>query len=658
MDFIQSKVEDILYEYVGISKPIKKEKNLEEALEVETDLLPTDLEQVSPDSDKKSSTSDAVNLEEMKDEEIEEEIVEDDDFESPAFEPIEAMEVDKNEQSQNSNLSGISGLTSQDSVENKSEPPASIEVPEQHQQDTQLSQISSEVQDMSQDVADSVLPEAVETATETVPDADSSLVANRDHETPMDLTSCDKQEVQPEEPEKSQFDLKKDSIEFTGTERKSISLDDSSISGEPEKALQPQDVPRNTMEIENLYENDTTDSSEMRMEIDLKDESTQETADSSKIEESSQDSTVSKQKQGTEQRQDSHHHHHHKSDRSRDKHRSSSHKSSHHHRSSSSRHDDKSKSRSDRKSHSSSHKKSSSDKDRSSSSRKDYDKDKKSSKDDSSRSKNREHKKTDDHHHEKSSSRRRRSTDHDSNDGKSGQDKSSGKATADAVLTTDSSKETQSVENNPEIGSPENNQEATDKPTIVDKMLNENSGISIESASSSTRKEQKSSILVKYDYLKSPPKAVETKQIDKIEDGFLGFTKEEGTGSENPWFDYMSKEKVQRKKLTRQTSNNYLEQKKLNRTVTQDGVKNKSKTKSKTPETSGGESRLANGNDSDARAQSIAQQQRYTNDYLYKPRVDFGNRNRRRRGNSETNLDDLKEVNIEEISTEINNPEN
>lgn len=55
MSYIQSKVEEILYNYVGIAKPIKKEKLATEALEVETaDLLPTDLEQVSPDSDKRS----------------------------------------------------------------------------------------------------------------------------------------------------------------------------------------------------------------------------------------------------------------------------------------------------------------------------------------------------------------------------------------------------------------------------------------------------------------------------------------------------------------------------------------------------------------------------------------------------------------------------
>lgn len=654
MDFIQSKVEEILYQYVGISKPVKKEKNPDEALEVETDLLPTDLEQVSPDSDKKSSTSEIINAEDIKDEEIEEEIVEDDDFESPAFEPVEAMEVDRNEQSQHSNLSAISGLTSQDSVENKIESnsiePQPTEIQEQLQQDTQLSQISS-IQDMSQEA-------------ETVPAA----VPIIEEETPMDAAVIEQKEALSAAPEKSQFDLKKDSIEFTGTERKCTPLDDSTNSVETEKALQPQDVPRNTTEIENLYENDTTDSSEMRMEIDLKDETTQETADSSKIEESSQDSTVSKEKRRSDHKKDSHHHHH-KSDRSRDKHKSSSHKSSHHHRSSSSRHDDKNKGRSDGKSRSSSsHKKGSIEKDRSSSSRRDHDRDKKSSKDDSSRSKHREHKKTDDHHHEKSSSRRRRSTDHDSNDGKSRHDKSASKPSADVGLASEPSKNSQSVEKIPETSSPKNIQEAIEKkPTIVDKMVNENSEISMESSStsSSTKKEQKSSILVKYDYLKSNSKAVEAKRAsEKSEDGFLGFTEEEREETANPWFECMRKEEAQQKKkvVRPRSNNNYLEQRKLNRMLNLEGGKSKSKAKSKTPETTGEPStdlKVLNGNETitaESRAQSIAQQQRYTDDDLYKPRVDFGgNRNRRRRGNSETNSNEVKEVKVPEVPTEINN---
>lgn len=650
MDFIQSKVEEILYQYVGISKPIKKEKNLEEALEVETNLLPTDLEQVSPDSDKKSTASDVANVEEMKDEEVEEEIVEDDDFESPAFEPIEPMEVDKNEQ--NSNLSAISGLTSQDSVENKNEE-AAAEVQEQQQHETQLSQISS-TQDMSQEA------ETVPAATDEVQPGNGSVQTASDSvikEEPMviDTTTMDQQETLPEEPEKSQFDLNKDSIEFTGTERKSMPLDDSTNSCDnkaDEKILQPQDVPRN-MELENLYENDTTDSSEMRMEIDLKDETTQETADSSKIEESSRDSTVSKEKHRSEHKKDSHHHH--KSDRSRDKHKSSSssRKSSHHHRSSSSKsqHDDKSKSRSDGKSRSStSHKRSSSEKNRSSSSRRDHDRDKKSSKDDASRSKHREHKKTDDHHQEKSSSRRRRSTDHDSNEGKGGQGKSGGTE----VSSVPEPSKNKSAEKSPEnVESPLKNQETSvHKSTILEKILVANS--EAEPTTSGTKKEQKSSILVKYDYLKSPPKTMEVKRVDKVEDEFPGFKMEDQEVFINPWIECLRKEKVGN------SNKKHSEQKKFERTTSLEAGKSKLKPKGKTVETSGDSpANLANGSEvmtPEARAQSIAQQQRYSSDDLYKPRVDFGaNRNRRRRCNSEMNSGerDTPDMKVNEVSNDV-----
>lgn len=513
---IQLKVEEILYKYVGMEKPIKKEKQPNGNLEIDTDLLPTDLEQVSPDSDKKSSLSDGLNADdEVKDEQIEEEVIEDEDFESPAFEPVEPITADKND---NSNLSAISGLTSQDSIENKSEQEQPM------QQDTQLSQISS-MQDISQETPESMPP----------PPGDEMPPE------PME-----------EPPEKSQFDLNKDSIEFTGTERKSITLDDSTNSGEAEKekekVLQPQDVPSNTMEIDNLYENDTTDSSEMRMEIDLKMDDT--TAESSKIEESSQDSSISKEKEKDKHR----HHSHHKSSSSRDKHKSStSHKSSsrHHHSSSSkSRHD---KSRNVKSSSSSGHKKSSGDKEKSASSRKDdKEKDRKSSS-------SKHHK--DDHHQEKSSTRRRKSTDHDSNEGKDGQPK-----------TSPPEPPTLSVEQKPDENTQQKNIQ-DNKPVVVDSMLTENTEMSIDSKSP---KKEKASILVKYDYLKSAPKSSTS---NEIEDGFCGFSEDETQrGSlakdpkkipENPWFACLRKTAVK--------STGKVEQKKS------DAPRGKAKQKSKSP---------------------------------------------------------------------------
>ncbi|XP_055851440.1 dentin sialophosphoprotein [Episyrphus balteatus] len=90
----QPKIEDIAYKYLGIPKPqptvvvtSSDVPPLNGILKVETDLLPTDLEQVSPDSDKCTMKSDS------KDEmETDDKI---DDFESPAFEPIENSNFDK-----------------------------------------------------------------------------------------------------------------------------------------------------------------------------------------------------------------------------------------------------------------------------------------------------------------------------------------------------------------------------------------------------------------------------------------------------------------------------------------------------------------------------------------------------------------------------------
>lgn len=520
MDYIQSKVEEILYNYVGIEKP-KKEEKQNGSLEIDTALLPTDLEQVSPDSDKKSSCS-------VK-EEVEEEIAE--DFESPAFEPIEPMKVEKTEQenSQNTNLSEISGLTSQDSAKShKSDEPTNIE--EQNKVDTALSQISS-----TQDN----IPDTTETEPPSVTSVlNVSGICGEEAQMATGLNDSTENEVKPvevkseksiDEP-KCQFDLKKDLIEFTGTERKSINLDDSTNSGESEKVIQSQDV--QSMEVENLYENDTTDSSEMRMEIDLKDESTQGTAASLKIEESSQDSSKVKDSKK-----------HHKRERSRDRSKSSSHKSSRHHHSSSSmksKNDETSRHKSSHssavKGSSSSHKKSS-ERDKSSSSRKDHrDKDRKS---DSSKSrpKNEEPKATDDHHQEKSSSKKRRST----NDSSDSKDNNKPK--------TEPSTPTKSVE-----------KIKTEQTASDQKDGNGNNSKTVSNSNKNT--EHKSSILIKYDYLKSPCRAVKTvEDIKKLEqeklNGFHGFEQE--VMPENPWFECLTL--MQSKKFPFVSNNNYISKK-------------------------------------------------------------------------------------------------
>ncbi|XP_050100375.1 biorientation of chromosomes in cell division protein 1-like 1 isoform X2 [Anopheles aquasalis] len=123
------KVEELVYNYLGIEKP-KSSVNGNESARGES--LLEDLEAVSPDSDKKSEGSltppqPATETEHMEvdmeidDDDVEEEVddsKEQDDFESPAFEPLEVRSPSKlKEEANDSNSSAISGLTSQESVE-------------------------------------------------------------------------------------------------------------------------------------------------------------------------------------------------------------------------------------------------------------------------------------------------------------------------------------------------------------------------------------------------------------------------------------------------------------------------------------------------------------------------------------------------------------
>ncbi|XP_055677628.1 biorientation of chromosomes in cell division protein 1-like 1 [Lutzomyia longipalpis] len=142
-------IEDVVYKYLGIEKPIakpKEEPTFEQNGMKNFDLLPTDLlEAVSPDSSK-SAKSMYSSHEDIKEEITEEEIVPEldesndriDDEESPPFEPLEGQhpedEVKKEEgedDSQNSHVSGISGLTSQDSLCSAKNPTEPMEVDEE-----------------------------------------------------------------------------------------------------------------------------------------------------------------------------------------------------------------------------------------------------------------------------------------------------------------------------------------------------------------------------------------------------------------------------------------------------------------------------------------------------------------------------------------------
>jgi hypothetical protein len=97
------KVEEVVYSYLGIKKPNRNEGIKSE----QCDLLPTDLEAVSPESepvDKKDDKS-TENFQDMDESKTEED-------ESPPFEPLDeqSMYVPQEENSVDSHLSGFSGI--------------------------------------------------------------------------------------------------------------------------------------------------------------------------------------------------------------------------------------------------------------------------------------------------------------------------------------------------------------------------------------------------------------------------------------------------------------------------------------------------------------------------------------------------------------------
>ncbi|KAG5675545.1 hypothetical protein PVAND_005441 [Polypedilum vanderplanki] len=589
MEKIQNQVEEILYKYAGIEKPKKGAKN-NCSLEIDTTLLPTDLEQVSPDSDKKSESLENKEM-------LEEEIIDDDDFESPAFEPIEPLKTETAcQNSHTSNLSDISGLTStQDSAENKfsnksEELTAVFDEEKDKKIDTALSQISS-TQDNIVDITDT-------------PVACVALTGISGEEAQMAFNDSTEQENNENKEQKDepvfQFDLNKDTIEFTGTERKKISLDDSTNSGESEKVNQPIQL----MEVDNIYENDTTDSSEMRMEIDLKDESTQGTISSSKKEENSQDSQKLNDKK------------HSKSDYSKDK---SSKSHQHRYSSSSSKSKYEERERSHHKSEKHSHKKSSSSHERSSNSTKHHDR-KSSSK---SRTKNEERKSNEDDHHQEKYTQRRKSTDDDD---------SKDIAKSKEILSETAVENVQST-----IEKSSNEKKSSSKSSNQDNTKQNNLKQCIKT------KETKSSILAKYDYLKLK----EVNDDDKNETELRGFEEFTDENKNNPWFNCMRL--VASKKISLLSNNNYIDEK-------QDEASNSSSTKKfkpkpKTNDKSDTPSNLNNTSDETIiqhkNLSTTNQQQRYDAKDLYKPKFDF---RRGRRGQ----INDEASCNSNAITPESN----
>lgn len=98
-------VEDVVYRYLGIEKPNRLE--VKKGLKIDvTDLLPTDLEAISPESDHTKDDSLNFNDSLNSDTKMEED-------ESPPFEPIDGQSsnIHHEENSVDSHLSGFSGNT-------------------------------------------------------------------------------------------------------------------------------------------------------------------------------------------------------------------------------------------------------------------------------------------------------------------------------------------------------------------------------------------------------------------------------------------------------------------------------------------------------------------------------------------------------------------
>lgn len=132
-------VEEVVYKFFGVEKPSRNDIKMESLkVEVSTeDLLPKDLEAVSPESvsnDKKEDLDDSLNTDDMKMEEDE----------SPPFEPLEEKSANllfQEDNSVDSHMSGFSGLASHES--NYSSDTKGLQI-DLSNQDSQMSRNSSE----------------------------------------------------------------------------------------------------------------------------------------------------------------------------------------------------------------------------------------------------------------------------------------------------------------------------------------------------------------------------------------------------------------------------------------------------------------------------------------------------------------------------------
>ncbi|XP_058058282.1 biorientation of chromosomes in cell division protein 1-like 1 [Anopheles bellator] len=308
------KVEEIVYNYLGIEKP-KSSVNGNEVGGRSESLL-EDLEAVSPDSDKKSEGSltppplAPVPVEQMvedmdidDDDELDES-KEQDDFESPAFEPLEVRSPAKvkEEETNDSISSAISGLTSQESVESdekgdampaaKPAETANVSSTEERDnpatKDSEFSQDIAPINDsqLSQVSSNSQLPPT------TDPSVSEELERSEENER-LDITeeaqmptlfscspskktdSCDGQNDDETGEPKPRFDFDKDGYEFVGTERPTASVGEDENSPNTNRDQEPdeestQPTPEETKEVQQpnfSTQDDTTSLSEHSLKI-------------------------------------------------------------------------------------------------------------------------------------------------------------------------------------------------------------------------------------------------------------------------------------------------------------------------------------------------------------------------------------------------------
>uniref|UniRef100_A0A336MAA7 CSON014340 protein n=1 Tax=Culicoides sonorensis TaxID=179676 RepID=A0A336MAA7_CULSO len=452
MDGFKSQIEELVYSFLNIDRPkrkLSKEEPVEDALNISS-LLPKDLEAVSsPESEKPKSPASMHDTEKIVEEN-------DDDFESPAFEPLEGVVVENAGNKDDSHLSGLSNMSSENSGKNETKAPKdqpavafeSTESVKQEEDETQLSQISSgsRLSIVVQSEKDSLSPKPeVLNITE-----EAQMPKFSENSNSIDSRAPTKETIEGQ----SVFDFKKEEIEFKGPCRKQMTLDEKlkeeiyESENKHANIFKTDDLETNShssdMKLE-IVENHVTES-ESRLKIDIQEEPSSSKPEETevKMDEKLNEKMSSPTDTSKKDRSSSHHRSTSKSSKhsSKDRERSSSkHTSSSHH--SKSRHSDKDRHHSS----SSRHKSSSSSKksDRHSSN---------SGKDKSSRDKHRDYKSRSDH---KSKDDKRNSDDH-----QSGRDKSSSRRTPENEILP---------KLNPEKSEEQYNAHLSEKSDEIDKNL-------------------------------------------------------------------------------------------------------------------------------------------------------------------------------------------